>query len=95
MNTPAITNRVRHAAATMTARADWLEQQLTGDAPDVVRDLVTWWASDLRKYARNVAGDIILGDIGKEEEQEEWEIEPLSVPVPAEPVPAPREPVPA
>lgn len=38
---------------------------------------------------------ITLGDIG--EEQEEWEVEPLTLPqeVPAEPVPAPSEPVPA
>jgi hypothetical protein len=72
-------NACRHIAARLTRTADTLEAQPT-DCPRAAANNVLV-AIELRRLAR-----IVMGDIGKPEEQEEWEIEPLVEPVPEQPM---------
>jgi hypothetical protein len=79
------TNAARHVADQMGATINILEtasdqHEVHPDARYAYRAV----ALELRRLSR-----IVMGDIGDPAEQEEWEIEPLTVPVPEQPkVPA-------
>ena len=75
-------NATRYIADQLDRTATILEHATT-DCPHALAHN-TLVAAELRRLQR-----IVMGDIGKPEEQEEWEIEPITTPVPEqEPVPS-------
>ena len=72
-------NAARYVGHQLTASAVILETSATHTHCDTSAGTMRACALEFRRLAT-----IVMGDIGKPEEQEEWEIEPIETPVPAE-----------